>query len=313
MLSTLAFVGDVNIVGSNNGIGRATKRVRRRPKIPLDTDDPMVDENGRKVQSLSESKASYKSKLLENSSRSFEVDKMDEDFHLQQGDETTEIVEGVPSITFPDRVSSMWSLRNPFQVMDLENDYYLVRFQYEEDYNKVLIRRSSWGDLWCLVRAIGQNIRTVTKIDEHANGVRRERFACLAVSVDLKKPLVPKFKINGRIQRVEYDSLLNFYFKCGLYGHNTDWCMANNEPLSDSQANWGVHTNIVEGLQKRVGKKAFGPWMLIERWHRGKGWSMGLVKIVTYGTTIGRSRFRALEEDHPEDTIDNCGSIVGEK
>ncbi|MBA0778162.1 hypothetical protein Gotri_006063 [Gossypium trilobum] len=99
----LAFVGDVNIVGSNSGIGRATKRARRRPKIPLDTDDPMVDENGRKVQSLSESKASYKSTLLGNSSRSFQVDKMDEDFHLQEGDETTKIVEGVPSITFPDR------------------------------------------------------------------------------------------------------------------------------------------------------------------------------------------------------------------
>ncbi|MBA0694471.1 hypothetical protein Goari_004758, partial [Gossypium aridum] len=246
----LAFVGDVNIVGSNSGIGQATKRVRRRPKIPLDMDDLMVDEHGRK-----------------------------------EGDETIEIVEGVPSITFPDRVSSLWRLRNPFQVMDLENDYYLVRFQYEEDYNKVLIRRSPWGDLWavfnylpvvaifffivrdeldaqvvwirllglpkcyyleCPVRAIGQNIRTVTKIDEHTNGVRRERFACLAVSVDLRKSLVPKVKINGCIQRVEYDSLLNFCFKCGLYGHNTDWCMANNEPLSDGQANWGVHTNMVE-------------------------------------------------------------------
>ncbi|PPD89099.1 hypothetical protein GOBAR_DD13954 [Gossypium barbadense] len=257
MLSTLAFVGDVNIVGSNSGIGRATKRVRRRPKIPLDTDDPMVDENGRKVQSLSESKASYKSTLLGNSSKSFQVDKMDEDFYLQQGDETTEIVEGgVLGVIFGQYLT----------VCPWSPSFFIVRDEFDAQVVWIRLLGLPKGYyLECLFRAIGQNIRTVTKIDEHANGVRRERFACLAVSVDLRKPLVPKFKINGRIQRVEYDSLLNFYFKCGLYGHNTDWCMANNESLSDSQANWDVHTNIVEGLQKRVGKKAFGPWMSLSR------------------------------------------------
>ncbi|KAH1056078.1 hypothetical protein J1N35_034143 [Gossypium stocksii] len=164
----------------------------------------------------------------------------------------------------------MWSLRNPIQIMVLENDYYLVHFQDEEDYNKIT-ERILFG-----VSSLGYKSKhwTVTKIDEHANAVRRGRFACLAVSVDLRKPLISKVKINKCIQYVEYVSLQNVYFKCRLYGHNMDWCMTNNEPLPDCQANWGTHTNIVEGLQKRVEKEAFRPWMLIECWHRGKGWSM---------------------------------------
>ncbi|PPR85407.1 hypothetical protein GOBAR_AA35285 [Gossypium barbadense] len=273
-MSTLAFVEGVNIAGSSSGIGRATKKVRRRPKIPLDTEDPMVDENGRKVQSSVQ-------KYIERNMVKTIIVKL--------------LGRRIGFNVLLNKVSSMWSLRNPIQVMDLENDYYLVRFQDEEDYNKVLI-----GGPWvifgqyltvCLwlpffftmkdeldAQVVCQKIGSVTKIDKQANAVRRGRFACLAVSVDLRKSLVSKVKINERIQCVEYESLLNVCFKRGLYGHNTDWCMANNEPLPDCQANWGAHTNIVEGLQKQVEKEAFEPWMLIEHWHRGKGCSMGLVK-----------------------------------
>lgn len=41
------------------------------------------------------------------------------------------------------KVSILWSVRRKFQLMDLEMDFYQVRFQDKEDFDKVLL-----GDLW---------------------------------------------------------------------------------------------------------------------------------------------------------------------
>lgn len=121
--------------------------------------------------------------------------------------------------------------------MDLENDFYLVRFQDEDDYSRVLlggtwvvfgryltVRRwspnfsTSQSDIdsqvvWiripgllegffsdCLLRAIGQTIGSVVKLDIHTDCARRGKLARSAVCVDLTKPLVSKLRINGRLQ-----------------------------------------------------------------------------------------------------------------
>ncbi|MBA0792812.1 hypothetical protein Gohar_017279, partial [Gossypium harknessii] len=86
----------------------------------------------------------------------------------KDGDVTTVLVDGVPSIIFFDRVqqfiawkmalivvvklvgkigfktlfnkvSSLWKQRGQFQLMDLENDFYLVRFQDKDDFDKILM------------------------------------------------------------------------------------------------------------------------------------------------------------------------------
>lgn len=38
------------------------------------------------------------------------------------------------------KISLMWSPKGQFQLMDLENDFYLVRFQVEDDYHRALIK-----------------------------------------------------------------------------------------------------------------------------------------------------------------------------
>lgn len=48
-------------------------------------------------------------------------------------------------------------------------------------------------------------IGPVVKIDEHMNATIRGRFARMTVCVDLKK-LISKMCINGKLQRVEYES-----------------------------------------------------------------------------------------------------------
>lgn len=76
-----------------------------------------------------------------------------------------------------------------------------------------------------LLLAIGQVIGPMVKIDAHTNATAGGRFARMAVCMDINKRLVSHVRINGRLQRVEYESLPNVCFTCGLYGHNLSFCL----------------------------------------------------------------------------------------
>ncbi|KAK5825195.1 hypothetical protein PVK06_020002 [Gossypium arboreum] len=56
------------MVGSNNGVDRATKKVRTRLDLTLDKDDSTVDSNGKQTQISRFTKASYKPILVGDSS-----------------------------------------------------------------------------------------------------------------------------------------------------------------------------------------------------------------------------------------------------
>ncbi|MBA0833937.1 hypothetical protein Goarm_006344 [Gossypium armourianum] len=89
------------------------------------------------------------------------------------------------------KINAMWKPLNPVQLMDLENDFYLVRFNNEKDYNSagrtfVGLPEGYYSDF--LLRAIRQAIGPVVKLDTHIDFARRGKFVHLAVCVDLKKP-----------------------------------------------------------------------------------------------------------------------------
>ncbi|KAH1031336.1 hypothetical protein J1N35_043510 [Gossypium stocksii] len=96
----------------------------------------------------------------------------EEDIKLQEGDVKKEIIDGIPSIEFSDRVVSLieksiartivfkllgrkigyvfwnkmctpWKQVKRFQLMDIENDYYLAKFESVEDYTNV-ISKGPW-------------------------------------------------------------------------------------------------------------------------------------------------------------------------
>ncbi|KAK5771335.1 hypothetical protein PVK06_047533 [Gossypium arboreum] len=120
------------------GVARATKKVRWQEDDPQNVGDMEED---------------------------FDEDK----FELVEGDVITRLVDGIPAIKFSERVytwiqrsmaktviikllgwkigfnnfvsklNSMWKLNRSFQLMDLENDYYFIKFQAKEDYDKALI------------------------------------------------------------------------------------------------------------------------------------------------------------------------------
>ncbi|MFQ6625974.1 hypothetical protein Gotur_005598 [Gossypium turneri] len=86
----------------------------------------------------------------------------------------------------------------------------------EDDYNKV-ITNGPWVIFgqYLTIRLWTPNFSTT----QDKVGIQVGRFIRIAICVDLRKPLISKVRINGHLQRVEYESLPHVCFKCCLYGH----------------------------------------------------------------------------------------------
>ncbi|XP_028804922.1 uncharacterized protein LOC114759853 [Neltuma alba] len=81
-----------------------------------------------------------------------------------------------------------------------------------------------------ILRAIGEVIGNVLKIDYNMEGLEKARFARLAVKIDLTKPLVSMIKLDGMTQYVEYEGLPTICYHCGRYGHLDSVCPVKVQP-----------------------------------------------------------------------------------
>ncbi|KAH1082127.1 hypothetical protein J1N35_021888 [Gossypium stocksii] len=204
------FTIKVNLIISNSGVGRVMKKVKCRPNLSVDTDDPTVDGCGWEGQKAMEDtvpKISYMSKLM-----------------VQEGDVKTEVVDVIPSITFSDRVQKFIERKmtktvvvkllgrkitfNALLNRVIFGQYLIVRpwlpnFSTVED---EVESRIVWVRLPVLLEGYYSNfilkeIGQVIKTDDMENA-RRGRFARMVLCVDPRKPLLSKIKINGRTQRI---------------------------------------------------------------------------------------------------------------
>ncbi|KAL4387505.1 hypothetical protein GQ457_09G007330 [Hibiscus cannabinus] len=210
---------------------------------------------------------SYKDKLTGGSDPTKDDDLLsldDDDIDLLEEDiETGVLGRRVGYTTLFNRISNIGShlISHQIKLIDIENDYYLVKFSSRSDYIHALTdgpwtifghyitiepwsvdfdamqehpsRIMAWVCLHglpitrykrSLIEAIGARIGSVVKIDYQTDYGRRGKFARMAVNINLGKPLVSKIAINGKIQCVEYEPLPMVCFKCGLYGHVSDLC-----------------------------------------------------------------------------------------
>ncbi|KAH9791596.1 putative ribonuclease H protein [Citrus sinensis] len=166
----------------------------------------------------------------------------------------------------------LWNLTPGFNIIDLENDFYLVRFKNARDADYVLTSGpwtimghyltvqpwslhfdSSKGEIdkvvaWIrlpgmalqyyhkkILRRLGQIIGSVIRIDYTTESAQRGKFARIAVEIDLKSPLISQFHLDGKIQRVEYDNLPVICFYYGKYDHYKENCSdrEDNGPTED--------------------------------------------------------------------------------
>ncbi|PPR96175.1 hypothetical protein GOBAR_AA24492 [Gossypium barbadense] len=137
--------------------------------------------------------------------------------------------------TLYNSVSSLWWSSKSFQLMNVENGYFLVKFRSKEDYEKMLFQGP-----WIVFGLPGHLYNK--KILEVIGGMIERSF--------------------------EYKSLSTICFSCERYDYVKDLCSFSAGSKKNVGENKGsvVIEPMTGGLVKEATK--FGPWMIVERWSR---------------------------------------------
>ncbi|XP_017621897.1 uncharacterized protein LOC108466040 [Gossypium arboreum] len=194
------------------------------------------------------------------------------------------------------KIYSIWKPSAPFHMMDIENGYFLVKFQNYIDCEKALsecpwiifgqyLTVQHWTMAFDPAQAFPSVVMTwirfpalpsylynrkiitdienfvgkVVKLDMNTDSRTRGCFSRLAVYINLNEPLVSQILINGREQRVEYESLSTICFHCGRYGHVESICNfkvaeASMRVNGDSPVEESRYQNLnVEATEKKDG------------------------------------------------------------
>ncbi|KAL4303593.1 hypothetical protein GQ457_10G006750 [Hibiscus cannabinus] len=200
------------------------------------------------------------------------------------------------------RVNALWKPVGLLQVIDLDNNYFLVRFSMPADYTKVLTEGpwTIYGSYLksyytkAVFRHIANLVGKVVWIDYNTDAGERGRFARLAILVDLHKPLLSCIRVDGRIQKLEYEGLHHICYECGVYGHSKESC--DTHRTKDKTVVTG-HTNVDSNRapesENISESNLFGPWMLVaDKRRRGVG-SRNVPHATPY--VASGSRFAGLE------------------
>jgi len=173
-------------------------------------------------------------------------------------------------------LKAIWNLKGDFNLIDIGYDYFIVKFACIEDY-KYIFTQGPWliGDSYLTIRKwipnfvpskepiriliawikiprisveypnkefldkIGEKVGKVRGIDKTTVIVERGQFTKLSVEIDLAKPLLSKFRMNGRIWRIQYEGLRMVCFNCGKVGHKEESC-----PLNEN----GSHNELAQEM-----------------------------------------------------------------
>ncbi|KAI9082470.1 hypothetical protein K1719_035613 [Acacia pycnantha] len=298
---------------------------------PSEQDVPMTEGI---ANSCPNAQPSFKDKLLNSDSKASGEE--DDDLVLQQGDVSIGLNGNVPTVDFASHVletlnqkmglavviklmgrrigyrqlrmklQNLWKPIGQCKLIDLEDDYFLVRFKEDLDYQNALLNGPwvifghyltvhPWSPSFrpqehvinqvmgwirlpnlparyyhkSIICSIGSVFGEVIRVDYNTDSGDRGKFARLAVSIDLTKPLISKIQVDGEIIFVEYEGLPTICFACGRYGHLQDSCPERVCP------NTSVHRKATtphasEAPSSRPAQQEresvnFGDWMVVQR------------------------------------------------
>ena len=185
--------------------------------------------------------------------------------------------------------------------------------------------------LWKLGNHFGRTLKVdVHTINGEAEGigVERGKFARICIEIDLKKQLVTKYELRGKVRHVQYEGLKIVCFNCGLYGHHKDVCplIESRKEAEKSDFLGEEHLDdgkdqVMEEVIEEVGEGDFGPWMLVKKQNRkampkvrtkkteeerggGKFAKTGMIHNQKTRQAASGSRFEVFDEYQEEEAID---------
>ncbi|KAL8161981.1 hypothetical protein V2J09_013470 [Rumex salicifolius] len=198
------------------------------------------------------------------------------------------------------RTKELWNPRGTMKVIDNTNGYYLIRFQLEEDYTRVLtegpwtmfghylVVKPWYSDfdpykdtiaitpVWVkianlpvhyyqphVLRLVLAGIGEVLKVDELTMEAGRGRFARVCLALDLSKPLKGSIHVNNGRYLLEYEKLNAICFSCGHFGHFQPYCPTDPENIRKKEEALKKEAGNPNPARRRpVGDEQRGGWML---------------------------------------------------
>ncbi|CAA7048082.1 unnamed protein product [Microthlaspi erraticum] len=159
------------------------------------------------------------------------------------------------------KLRELWKPKGAMYVIDLPRQFFIIRFEMEEEYLAALtggpwktfgsyLMVQAWDPdfdplrhditttpVWvrltnilvtfyhkAILMGIARGLGKPVKVDLTTLNFERGRFARVCVEVDLAKPLKGTVMINGDRYFVSYEGLANICAGCGMYGHMIHSC-----------------------------------------------------------------------------------------
>ncbi|KAI9080558.1 hypothetical protein K1719_037524 [Acacia pycnantha] len=233
----------------------------------------------------------------------------------------------------------IWKPASQIKLIDLHDDYFLVRFHDDLDYQNSLLTGpwvifghylavQPWSPAFkpqthvinqvmgwirlpklpvryyhkSVIRAIGSAFGEVIKVDYNTDSGYRAKFARIAVMIDLIKPLTSKIIVDGELIFVEYEGLPSICFNCGRYGHLQQACPLNQIVTAEGQPDATMAPEPIVAPEVRETSQ-YGAWMQVQR--RRRAIVRGDKPSAQYGSNkvASVSRYEILsgmpDEEHP--------------
>ncbi|CAI0428682.1 unnamed protein product [Linum tenue] len=242
------------------------------------------------------------------------------------------------------RLNYLWGRHGELQISDMENGCYLVRFRNQKDYD-IATMGGPWllGDtyltvhrwfkgfnpwkstvtstmVWvqlpelpiefinkeavlCIAEAIGRPIR----VDRATELGARGKYGRVCVEVDLTRPLLSQYKIEGITYLIQYEGLEKVCTNCGKYGKSTVDCQCL-ERMNESSDEGGE--GVREASTDPTKGRTYGEWMVVKKKEWKSGRREGTVSR-NIQTTDKTNRFHALHEVPSDVNInDEMGEVT---
>ncbi|KAL9293888.1 putative transcription factor interactor and regulator CCHC(Zn) family [Arabidopsis thaliana] len=159
------------------------------------------------------------------------------------------------------KLRELWKPCGAMYVMDLPRQFFMIRFEIEEEYLAALtggpwkafgsyLIAQAWSPdfdplrdeivttpVWVrisnfpwnlyhkyILLGIANSLGKPIKVDLNTLSFERGRFARICVEVNLQKPLKGTVVVNGERFYVPYEGLANICSQCGMYGHLVHKC-----------------------------------------------------------------------------------------
>ncbi|XP_019170993.1 PREDICTED: uncharacterized protein LOC109166497 [Ipomoea nil] len=200
----------------------------------------------------------------------------------------------------------MWNPESGFQLITLDQDYFLAKFDALSDYETAKFggpwmvldhyliaqewrpnfnpRKNKTDSILAWVRfpslpieyfdddfikKIGKVIGRPVKIDYATNLVSKGKFARACIELDITKPLLSRFVLNSEEWPIEYQGIHQICFKCGIYGHRIEMCGKDQTGTTINGTPSGT-AEAQPGLERPIQKpkEKYGAWMLVTRNNR---------------------------------------------